>query len=461
MSGFNDQPSVPLWLDGEQVTTTATFDVVSPGTNKTLYQSSAATVKDAEAAVKSAEAALEAWSSTTASVRREVFLKAAQLFVERKEELKKLSQSETGAPDPYFEFDFNDALDHCKTVAGYVNSATTGTTPSMLEEGRTALVVREPYGVILAIASWNAPLVLGFRALAAALACGNTVVFKGAESSPGCHWALASILYDAGLPKGCLNTVVHRREDGPEVVSALIAHPSIKKISFTGSTNVGAIIAAQAGKHLKPTVMELGGKAPTIVCEDADLEQAALGVTLGAFLYSGQICMSAERVLVHKNIMDKFKPILKATIDNVFGQLEDGLPLITTASVDKVKKLLNDAVSKGANVVHGDVSHESSVATHMRPVVIENVQEGMDIYYTESFGPSVSLYAIESDDEAIRIANDTEYGLASSVYTEDLRRGLKIARRIETGAVHINSMSVHDESALPHGGAKKSGWVSF
>lgn len=209
--------------------------------------------------------------------------------------------------------------------------------------------------------------------------------------------------------------------------------------------------------------MELGGKAPSIVCEDASISNAALQCALGAFLHAGQICMSTERIIVHEKVADEFREALKGTMEQLFGENGGlGVPqLVTSAPVEKNKRLLSDAVSKGANVVWGDVSKNDDGKTRMKPVVIEKVHESMDIYYTESFGPTVSLYVVKDDEEALRIANDTEYGLASAVFTEDLRRGFKIARAIETGAVHINAMSVHDEPALPHGGAKKSGFGRF
>jgi len=282
------------------------------------------------------------------------------------------------------------------------------------------------------------------------------------RSIPLLRYPYGSILHAAGLPAGCLNTIYHRPADAAKVTNTLISHPAIKKINFTGSTAVGSIIASLAGKYLKPTVMELGGKAPSIVCEDANIQTAALQCTLGAFLHAGQICMATERILVNAKIADEFRTALKATMDQVFSDEGMGVPqLVTAAPVEKNKKLLADALSKGAKAVYGDAQHNESSKTKMRPVIIENIKPDMDIYHTESFGPTVALYVVNSDDEAIAIANDTDYGLASAVFTEDLRRGLRIAKEIETGAVHINSMTVHDEAALPHGGAKKSGFGRF
>ena len=225
---------------------------------------------------------------------------------------------------------------------------------------------------------------------------------------------------------------------------------------------MGSIIASMAGKYLKPVLMELGGKAPTIVCEDADVEKAALGCALGSFLHSGQICMSTERILVHKDIAPKFREAFKATVKAVFdNEGQDAPILVSSPPVEKNKKLVQDAVGKGAKVLYGDEKANEDSKTQMRPIVIENVKQDMDIYHTESFGPTVALYIVESDEEAIKIANDTDYGLSASVYTEDLRRGMKIAKQIESGAVHINNMTVHDETNLPHGGAKKSGYGRF
>ena len=289
---------------------------------------------------------------------------------------------------------------------------------------------------------------------------GNTVVLKAAEASPACYWLLADVFHSVGLPAGCLNIIYARPQHAPKITTALIASSDVKKINFTGSSAVGSIVAGLAGKHLKPVLMELGGKAPAIVCEDADISLAALNCALGAFLYSGQICMSTERILVNKKIAGAFTEALKATVDQIFSR-DPEYVLLNSPRVDRVQGLLQDAVAKGATAVYGDIPEKLDLATRMRPVILENVNQGMQLYHTESFGPTVVIFTVESDEEAVKIANDTDYGLASSVFTEDLRRGLKIAKQIETGAVHINSMSVHDETSLPHGGAKKSGWGRF
>lgn len=460
-SKFNTSSTIPLWLDGKEVTTTTTFDVISPIDQQKLYKCSSASEQDVQAAIASAEKAFPVWSQTKPNVRRDIFLRAADDFAKRRDEFWQYSHTETGAPESMFAFEFGLASNACKDVAGLIG-AVQGTIPTSVEEGMTALQIREPYGVCLGIAPWNAPNVLGLRSCLQPLAMGNTVILKGSETSPATYWAIASVLNNAGLPAGALNTIVHRPEDAPKITAQLVEHPAIKKINFTGSTKVGSIIASLAGKLLKPTIMELGGKAPSIVCEDADIQKAALQCALGAFLHGGQICMSTERIIVHSSIVDKFKPALKATMDNLFSDKGMGVPqLVTALPVEKNKQLLSDAVSKGAGVVYGNPTDNEDSKTRMKPVILEKIKENMDIYHTESFGPTVSLYTVDSDEEAIKIANDTDYGLAAAVFTEDLRRGLRIAKQIETGAVHINSMTVHDEAPLSHGGAKKSGFGRF
>lgn len=273
--------------------------------------------------------------------------------------------------------------------------------------------------------------------------------------------AIASVFHEAGLPDGVLNVIFNDRSSAAAVTTALIQNPHVRKINFTGSTAVGRVIGRLAGENLKPVVLELGGKAPAIVWEDADLELAAEQCALGAFINSGQVCMSTEKILVHKAVRAEFEEKLAVAVAKLFP-VEKGAPvLINAVAVERNKKLVKDAVSRGASVLHGNVDLQETSQTRLRPVVVHNVTPEMDLYKTESFGTTVSVVEIETEDEAIRLANDTEYGLSSAVFTEDLRRGIRIAREIETGAVHINNMSVHDESALPHGGAKSSGYGRF
>jgi len=286
----------------------------------------------------------------------------------------------------------------------------------------------------------NAPYILGVRSILYALAAGNTCILKGSELSPRCFWAIGSVLTEAGLPAGALNVLFHRPEDAAQITTALIEHPAIKKINFTGSTAVGRIIAQTAGKNLKPVLMELGGKASAIVLDDADLKKAATQCALGSFLHSGQICMATERILVHKIVKAEFIEAFKSAAEGIFGGDKPAPVLVQSANVDKNKRLISQAVGAGAKVVHGDHEQEEShpqtkeaSKTRMRPVIVDGVNKDMDLYHTESFGPTVSVIEIESEEEAIAIANDTDYGLSGAIFTENLARGIRVAKQIESG----------------------------
>ncbi|EGU89089.1 hypothetical protein FOPG_00046 [Fusarium oxysporum f. sp. conglutinans race 2 54008] len=452
--------TVPFLINGSDHTSERAVDVVSPASGEVVHRYHSADVKDANAAVEAAAEAFKSWRKTRPSERRDLFLKAAEIMEKRRHELRKYSMSETGSDATWADFDISTGISHLKEVAGRIGTLE-GAIPTVSDPNTTALVLREPYGVVVAIAPWNAPYILGTRSVVFPMAAGNTVVFKASEVSPRTLWAIADVFREAGLPDGVLNVIFHERANAAAVTAALIEHPEVKKINFTGSTPVGRIIGKLAGENLKPVILELGGKAPAIVWEDADLDLAALQCTLGAFMNSGQVCMSTERILVHKNVKDEFEKKLSATIEQVFSSKGDAPILIASAPVAKNKALIKDAISKGASLVHGNPDVEESSKTRMRPIVVRDVTTEMDIYKSESFGPTVSLMAIETEEEAIKIANDTEYGLSSAVFTSDLQRGLRIAREIETGAVHINNMSIHDESGLPHGGAKASGYGRF
>ncbi|KAJ5951520.1 uncharacterized protein N7479_009933 [Penicillium vulpinum] len=457
ISSFDSTSTIPLFLNGAQITTPRSFDVVSPIDGRVLYKCSSASEEDAAAAVAGAQNAFISWSKTKPAYRRDIFLRAAQIFEERKKELASYSHAETGALEMMVAHECNIAIEACMSIAGLIQ-AVQGSIPSSQMDGTTALILREPYGVVLGIAPWNAPYTLGTRACISALAMGNTVILKGPELAPATYWAIADVLHSAGLPAGCLNTIYHRSEDAASVTTALISHPLVKKINFTGSTKVGAIIASLAGKHLKPVLLELGGKAPAIICEHADIDNAASHCVMGAFVHGGQVCMSTERIIVHANVAVQFKEKLKAAIDNRFA---GKATLINNASVRKNELLVKDALEKGATTVYGDANAIDNSCTTLSPIVLSDIQKGMDIYYNESFGPTVSLFTVESEEEALELANDTEYGLTSAIFTEDLRQAIRLARGLETGAVHINSMTIHDEAGLPHGGAKKSGYGRF
>ncbi|KAK5122884.1 hypothetical protein LTR85_003449 [Meristemomyces frigidus] len=451
---------VPLWIAGEEVWTDTTFDVISPSTGEKLWSSSSCSVKEATRAIDAAQNALKTWRKAKPAEIRTIFLKAADIMERRQDELAGYMKSETGALDAFAGFNMHTTIENFRDVAGRAANIL-GAIPQTATPGQGAFVFKEPYGVNFGIAPWNAPYILGSRAFLYAIATGNTVVLKGSELSPRTFWAMGSVMKEAGLPDGVLSVIYHRTEDAAAVTNSIIENTLVKKVNFTGSTGVGSIIASKAGKELKPVLMELGGKASAIVCEDANIENASWQCALGAFLHAGQICMSTERILVNRKIIDQFATALTAAADKIYSLDSDAPVLVAKPGVEKNKQLRSDAVAKGAKVVAGDIDTHEQSAYRIRPVIIQDVKKEMDIFYTESFGPSVSLIAVDSDEEAIEVANDTEYGLSGAVFTENLGRGLKIAREVDSGAVHINSMTVHDEGMLPHGGVKKSGWGRF
>jgi len=322
--------------------------------------------------------------------------------------------------------------------------------------------VRQPAGVCVGIAPWNAPIILGVRAVAVPIACGNTVVLKTSEICPGTQSLIGDVFSKAGFPTGVLNVITNAPADAAAIVERLIANPAVRRINFTGSTRVGRIVAELAGRHLKPVLLELGGKAPLIVLDDADLDAAVAAVAFGAFVNQGQVCMSTERVIVDESVADQFVEKLAAkaaslTAGNprsgpvVIGSLVDEMPAI------RVCELIDDAIRKGANRVAGG----DRVDTIVPATVLDRVTKNMHIYTEESFGPVVAVIRAKGIDDSVRLANDTEYGLAASVCGRDVARALTVARRIESGICHINGPTVHDEAQMPFGGVKASGYGRF
>ncbi|CAK7221828.1 hypothetical protein SCUCBS95973_004632 [Sporothrix curviconia] len=459
---------VPLLINNEDVVTETQFDVCSPATGQTLHCGSSASLGHVDRAVAAARAAFPAWKAMRPYARRDLLFRAADAMLARQDEFVRYQMDETGAARPFVEHTFLLGVSLLRDFAARIPSIE-GSLPAVAQDGEGALVWKEPYGVVLAIAPWNAPFILGVRAVAIPLAAGNTTILKGSELAPRCFWAIGDAFREAGLPAGCLNVVYHRPADAAAVTTALIAHPLVRKISFTGSTHVGAIVAAMAGEHTKPVLLELGGKASAIVLDDADLQRAATQCIEGAFKHSGQICMTTERIVVQRKVADEFRRLLVATADQLHGDTTAPPVLVNEAAVRKCKGLVADAVAKGARLLfgqletadHNAIDAPDQCRARMRPVVVDNTTPDMALYATESFGPIVSLFVVDTEEEAISLANDTEYGLTAAVFTRDLLRGFRVAKALETGAVHINGNTVHDEPVLPHGGWKSSGYGRF
>lgn len=453
---------IALIVDGEARAATgeATFERKDPMTGRVVTTTAAATVEDVDRTARAAAKAFETWSETGPGVRRAFLLKAADLMESRAADFTKLMLEETGATAPWAGFNVHLAAGILREAAALTTQITGEVIPSD-KPGVLSMAIRQPVGVVVGIAPWNAPVILGTRAIAAALACGNTVILRSSELCPGTHHLIVQVLNDAGFPKGVVNVLSNAPADAPKIVEALIAHPAVKRINFTGSTRVGKIIAKLAAEHLKPVLLELGGKAPLVVLNDADLDQAVDAAAFGAFLNQGQICMSTERIIVDRRVADEFVAKLAAKA----SKLPAGDPrghvvlgsLIDLAPAERMDALIADAVEKGAKVVAGG----SRNGTVVEATLLDHVTPKMKIYIEKSFGPVKSIIRVDGVDEAIGIANDTEYGLSAAVFGQDIKRAMAVARKIETGICHINGPTVADEAQMPFGGTKASGYGRF
>jgi vanillin dehydrogenase len=439
----------------------ATFERHDPLTGEIVTRAAAATVEDARRAADAAAAAFPAWAALPASERRRLLLKAADLLAARAGDFTEVQMGETGAAAAWVGFNVHLAGTMLREVASFVSQITGETYPSETP-GCLSMTVRQPVGVVLGIAPWNAPIILAIRAIAAPLACGNTVVLKASETSPGTQYLLGCVFRDAGFPPGVVNVVSNAPADAGRVVEALIAHPAVRRINFTGSTRVGRIIAETAGRHLKPVLLELGGKAPLIVLDDADIDEAVNAAAFGAFMYQGQICMSTERLVVDQTVADEFVAKLgkKAETLPAGNPRNSNIalgPLIGREAAAKVDALVKEAVAKGARLVAGG-NVDGAV---MQATVLDHVTPEMRLYHEESFGPVAPVIRVRGVEEAIRIANDTEYGLSAAVFGRNVNRALDVARRVESGICHINGPTVQDEAQIPFGGMKASGYGRF
>jgi benzaldehyde dehydrogenase (NAD) len=369
--------------------------------------------------------------------------------------------AETGATQGWAGFNVMLGASFLREAAAMTSQISGEIIPTDIPEN-LAMAIREPRGVCVGIAPWNAPVILAVRALASPLACGNTVVFKASETCPAVHRLIGTCLTEAGLPQGVVNVITNAPEDGPEIVSALIDHTSVRHINFTGSSRVGRIIAERAARHLKPVLLELGGKSPLVILDDADMDAAVNAAAFGAFMNQGQICMSTERIVVQSKIAEEFVARLSQKASTLPVKDPSLGPTVLGSIVDeraaaRVSELIADAVEKGARVTTGG----SRQGTLMQATVVDRVTPDMRIYSEESFGPVVTIVRANDDEDALRIANDTEYGLSAAVFSRDIARAWNMARRIQTGICHINGPTVHDEPQMPFGGEKASGYGRF
>lgn len=453
---------ISLLIDGEAVGagSGATFERRDPVTGEVATRAAAAGEADVARAVESAGRAFPDWSKTGPSERRKILNKAADLLEARAAEFIEIGIAETGATGPWIGFNVMFAAKILREAASATTQIKGEVVPSD-KPGTLAMAFRQPVGVLVGMAPWNAPVILGVRAVAMPLACGNTVVLKASELCPRLHLMIGEVLAEAGLPAGVLNVVTHSAENAPEVVKALIAHPLVKRVNFTGSTRVGKIIAAEAAKYLKPVLLELGGKAPLLVLDDADLDAAVNAAAFGAFMNQGQICMSTERIIVDEKVADAFVEKFAAKAKGLpHGNPREKVVLgsvVQRSTVEHVGDLVDDAVRAGAKLATGGASE----TTIMPATVVDGVTPSMRLFREESFGPVVCVVRARDTEHAIELANDTEYGLSAAVFGRDITRALEVARRIESGICHINGPTVGDEAQMPFGGVKASGYGRF
>lgn len=453
---------IELLIDGknEAAQDGRTFERLDPVTGTIAATAAAASTTDARMAVDAAARAFDVWSKTGPGHRRALLNKAAEVMESKAGAFIEAMISETGATGMWAGFNVRFAASIIREAASMVTQLGGEIIPSD-KPNTLAMGMLKPKGVCLGIAPWNAPVILGTRAVAMAIACGNTVILKSSELCPATHRLIGDCFTEAGFPAGVLNVISNSPDDAATVVEALIADPRIRHVNFTGSSKVGRIIGRLAGEHLKPALLELGGKAPLVVLDDADIDGAVNAAIFGAFMNQGQICMSTERIIVDQSIADEFVEKLASRAN----ALPAGNPrekvvlgaLVTPEAAEKMDAIIADAVSKGGKIVAGGTRNRTIVTA----TIIDHAAPGMKIYAEESFGPVKPVIRVNGEAEAISVANNTEYGLSSAVFSRDIGRAMRVAGQIQSGICHINGPTVSDEPQMPFGGVKASGYGRF
>jgi len=440
----------------------ATFERRNPLDESVATRAPAASEADALAAVEAAAEAFKSWSQTGPNERRALLLKAADALEAKAPLFAQAMAAETGATALWAGFNVMLAASMVREAASLTTQIAGEVIPSDVP-GSLAMAVRQPAGVVLGMAPWNAPVILGVRAIATPLACGNTVILKGSENCPHTHQLIALAFEEAGFPAGVVNYLCNAPADAAGIVEAIVAHPAVRRVNFTGSTRVGKLIAMTCARHLKPVVLELGGKAPLLVLDDADLDAAVDAAAFGAFANSGQICMSTERIVVDAAIADDFVARLAKKAKSLpVGDPRQPTPVVLGSvigigTVEHCNALIDDALAKGARLVCGGKAD----STLMPATLLDHVTPAMRIYREETFGPVKGIVRTSGVEAAIACANDNEYGLSAAVFGRDIARAMNVARRIESGICHVNGPTVHDEAQMPFGGVKGSGMGRF
>ncbi|KAK3117758.1 hypothetical protein LTR53_000568 [Teratosphaeriaceae sp. CCFEE 6253] len=456
---------VPLFIDGTAlpIDTSRVQPVISSASDEPVHYYATADLSACDQACDAAWSAFNGntldtgcsgWKRASANTRRDTIIRAADLFEARREELINAQMAETSCQRGWAMNNVQITVGYLREIASCVSNIR-GSIPTIDKPDTFAFVFKEPVGPVLVIPPWNAALVLATRAITSALGAGCTVVLKCSELSPLTHSLIVDIYHAAGLPQGVLNSLQTCRDNAAEITDRLIANPHIRKIEFIGSAAVGRIIGATAAKHLKPVLMELGGKGPAIVLEDANLQKAALLCAKGATLHHGQICFSTERIIVLERIAPQFQDVLVKAMRN-----ESGGQAVHSGIAEKARDILQEAKDQGNAFLIG--GPEMALPNGMKPSIVvvdpKTPKDKLRIVDEETFSPSASLYVVASDVEAIRVANASSYGLNATIHSTNMERALKMGRELEYGQVHVNSISVYTSWTGPQGGVKGSGW---
>jgi len=446
-----------LYIDGgyTDAGSDATFDAINPANGEVLAQVQRATKEDVERAVVSAEKGQKIWAAMTAMERSRILRRAVDILRERNDELATLETLDTGKAFSETKYvDIVTGADVLEYYAGLVPAIEGEQIP--LRDTAFVYTRREPLGVVAGIGAWNYPIQIALWKSAPALAAGNAMIFKPSEVTSLTTLKLAEIYTEAGVPNGVFNVLTG---SGREVGTWLTEHPRIEKISFTGGTDTGKkVMASASASSLKDVTMELGGKSPLIICDDADLELALCGGSWASWLHQGQICMSAGRHLVHKDLAETYAQRMaekaKALpVGDPHTQPVALGPIITPAQLQRVDRIVQDSIRMGARLLAGGTPNGQFYPA----TVLAEVTPDMPVFREEIFGPVVSITAFGTDAEAVALANDTEYGLSAGVHTRDVGRGMGIVEQLHVGLAHVNDQTVNDDGTMPMGGRGASG----
>ncbi|KZV64148.1 aldehyde dehydrogenase [Peniophora sp. CONT] len=441
------RPLVRLYVNGvhRASSTGSTFVVRNTFSGKPVTTAAAASSADCLEAINSAQRAFPAWEALSPWARHSIFCKAADIMDTEawKKQVREAMVEETSSTPSWLGYHTNVST-MMRAYASMVNELKGQTFPSCVPGGGQVIVQRRAQGVVYSVIPWNGPVSLTLRGVAIPAVLGNTIVMRPSEFSPRVHALIIDAFNEAGVPPGVINFVPMSPEDTPTLTQEILAHPAVRNVSFTGSDRVGRVIATECAKHLKPCVLELGGKSPAVVLADANFDDCARGLLAGALMNSGQVCMSTERIIVERSAVEPLVAALKKHIASITA----GDPatsaissLFTETSAEGILGLLRDAKDAGAEIVAGDIQRDGAL---IKPHIVLGVKRGMRLWEQESFGPILSITVADSVDHAVELANDSEYSLTSGLWTNSLQ-ALDIAARIHAGSVNINGMTINNE----------------